>query len=147
MTNVPHIGEIGAFADDVLERFVRLSQALTGVAPLDTSRAAAHLETLRTINIAAALPRLLDVWAEIEGAADPEMELETRVLGDDVLRPAAQGVLLLWYTGGTFDPSGKTLSFASADAYFSALVWDVIGAHPPGLSGGYFGHWRYPLGA
>ena len=28
--------------------------------------------------------------------------------------------------------------------YFDALMWSVIGAHPPGLSDGYYGHWRYP---
>jgi hypothetical protein len=31
----------------------------------------------------------------------------------------------------------------SPATYFGALLWPVIGAHPPGLSGGYFGHWRY----
>ena len=24
------------------------------------------------------------------------------------------------------------------------LVWDAIGAHPPTLSNGYYGHWKYP---
>ena len=28
--------------------------------------------------------------------------------------------------------------------YFEAAVWRVIQAHPPALSGGYFGHWHYP---
>ena len=28
--------------------------------------------------------------------------------------------------------------------YFAGLFWRVIEAHPPGLSGGYFGHWTYP---
>ena len=32
----------------------------------------------------------------------------------------------------------------SADQYYRALVWDAIGAHPPTLSNGYYGHWKYP---
>ncbi len=27
---------------------------------------------------------------------------------------------------------------------FAALLRDGIGAHPPTLSNGYFGHWKYP---
>jgi hypothetical protein len=33
---------------------------------------------------------------------------------------------------------------ASADQYYRALVWEAIGAHPPTLSNGYYGHWKYP---
>lgn len=28
--------------------------------------------------------------------------------------------------------------------YFESLIWRAALAHPPALSGGYFGYWRYP---
>ena len=28
--------------------------------------------------------------------------------------------------------------------YIDSLIWRAALAHPRGLSGGYFGHWRYP---
>ena len=37
----------------------------------------------------------------------------------------------------------KTM-IASPEDYFESVVWKVIQAHPPGLSGGYYGHWHYP---
>jgi hypothetical protein len=35
------------------------------------------------------------------------------------------------------------LRYGTQEEYFSGLAWLIIGAHVPGLSGGYFGHWRY----
>tara|TARA_R110001599_G_scaffold227931_2_gene427017 strand:+ start:1984 stop:2394 length:411 start_codon:yes stop_codon:yes gene_type:complete len=32
---------------------------------------------------------------------------------------------------------------SSPVGYYSALIWPSIKAHPIGLTGGYFGHWKY----
>jgi hypothetical protein len=35
------------------------------------------------------------------------------------------------------------MRYGTQEEYFSGLAWSILGAHVPGLSGGYFGHWRY----
>jgi hypothetical protein len=40
--------------------------------------------------------------------------------------------------------TSTTLQFGSPEQYFRGMMWSVIRAHPPALSGGYFGYWRYP---
>ena len=35
------------------------------------------------------------------------------------------------------------MRYGTEEEYFSGLAWSAMGAHVPGLSGGYFGHWRY----
>ena len=44
--------------------------------------------------------------------------------------------------GGDVRESGPTV--LTAEDHFEALMWRVLQAHPPALSGGYFGHWHYP---
>jgi hypothetical protein len=35
------------------------------------------------------------------------------------------------------------MHYGTQEEYFSGLGWQLIGAHVPGLLGGYFGHWCY----
>ena len=44
-------------------------------------------------------------------------------------------------TGGDVRDQGPTA--LTTEDHFEALMWRVIQAHPPALSGGYFGHWHY----
>lgn len=57
------------------------------------------------------------------------------------------------YTGMLPDAEGEKVKPGKAPRrcrseeeldYFEAAVWRVIQAHPPALTGGYFGHWHYP---
>ena len=49
------------------------------------------------------------------------------------------------FTGAMQDNSTNpsNLRYGTQEEYFSGLAWSIVGAHVPGLSGGYFGHWRY----
>ena len=48
--------------------------------------------------------------------------------------------LLTYLYVGSFDSA----TYVIPEDYFDSLIWRAALAHPKGLSGGYFGHWRYP---
>ena len=74
---------------------------------------------------------------------DPDRGFD-ELLKEDANAAALRQIVLLWYTGFTFSADGRSaLTTTTAEAYFEGLLWRAIRAHPPGLSGGYFGHWRY----
>lgn len=52
-----------------------------------------------------------------------------------------RNIIILWYTG-EFNKKDKTTILEAQDHY-NALLWEVTHSHPPGLSGGYFGYWKY----
>jgi hypothetical protein len=62
-----------------------------------------------------------------------------------------KGLVFLWYTSELI--SWQTLGETKTDKlsktagtqeeYYAGLIWKTIRAHPIGLSGGYFGHWKY----
>jgi hypothetical protein len=125
--------------------FLRLSQVLTGKSELDPVLSRAYLDRLKRQPTAAAVADLLARFAEIQAAhGDVVAAVRDRIFGDSALAGVAKTTLLLWYTGGIHIPgaSGKW-EMESAEQFFGALVWEVIGAHAPGASTGFFGHWRY----
>lgn len=72
---------------------------------------------------------------------------------DPIAKGAARALTYGLYTGllpdllGEDVQPGKAPRDCGADEeldYFEAAVWRVIQAHPPALSGGYFGYWHYP---
>lgn len=96
-----------------MSEFLTISRLVTGVDDLD----AALAETYRAL---------------MRGTAAAARELA-----------ALQSLAYLWYAG-RLPPEGKDEApFPTEAAYFGGLLWRVVGAHPPGLSGGYTGHWRY----
>jgi hypothetical protein len=125
-----------------VERFVRLSETLTGIEPLNRTLAAQYLDRLVGVPEAKSLPLLASTVEQILAArGDTDAEITHRILGDEDLRALTKIIVLVWYLGDA--PSLK-----SADQFpqhhFQGRFWDVIHAHPPALSGGYFGHWAYP---
>ena len=71
--------------------------------------------------------------------------MKQKILRSDAFRPAVCQIVLLWYTSAMQDnlQTPAAMRYGTQEEYFSGLAWQVIGAHVPGLSGGYFGHWRY----
>ena len=72
--------------------------------------------------------------------------MKQQILNDNALRPT----ITRSYCSGTpraQDPNDpKTpimMHYGTQEEYFSGLGWQLIGAHVPGLLGGYFGHWCY----
>lgn len=133
-----------ASEDSGVAAFLRLSRELTGVAALEEDLAPGLLERIQATSEGAALRRLLDTYRDIETAGDDRPRLiRERILGDPELEPLARMAILLWYTGDlqTEDEDKPPLA---AEHHFAGVLWAIARAHPPGLSGGYFGHWTYP---
>jgi Membrane bound FAD containing D-sorbitol dehydrogenase len=133
----------GASDGDLLSIFVRLSRALTGKEALEPDLSMAYFERARA-ELTTNLDTLLERFAALESSGqDPVSAVRDEIMPNPTLGSAAKLILLLWYIGGIKNVSGDWV-MQSADQYYRALVWDAIGAHPPTLSNGYFGHWKYP---
>lgn len=128
--------------------FIELSTRLTGVDNLPADLAREYEERLRSSGMDNALHHLMLAFGDLKarGMID-DHSLANILLSDAGLRSVAEQLIVLWYSSALmeFDASGQIeLRFGKPDHHFRALLWDVIGAHPPALSGGYFGHWHYP---
>lgn len=140
----------------LVESFRELSEALTGVHPLDAHLAKAYL-TRVAINpeLTSALPPLVDAFRQIRTKPKPswETEIDTAIMKNSQLRPCAEQVIYVWYFSAFFlpDPRDKNRSspektkhiwvYGDYDHYARGLVWSLIGAHAPVISGGPYGYW------
>jgi hypothetical protein len=75
---------------------------------------------------------------------------DSAVFADPQHAGIARAIIYCLYTGFLPDSEGAELEakkhYRTEDPtdYFEAVLWRVIQAHPPALSGAYFGHWHYP---
>jgi len=126
-----------------LYEFLQLSGVLAAQ-DLDAHLAEAYLERVHEA-AGADLDMLLDLFrTRVNAGDDPVKIVKDILLPDPKLGPLARTILLLWYIGGIQNPASGDWEMMSAEHYYRALVWKAIGAHPPTLSNGYFGHWKYP---
>jgi hypothetical protein len=123
--------------------FYVLSIALTGEPKLNRSLAAGLLARLQAAPEAAALPQLLQTFEQIlaQPSEQQEQAIRDRIMGDAAIRIVAKMLVVLWYTG---ELRSATPSPLTEEQHFEGVVWNIASAHPPGVSGGYFGHWTYP---
>ncbi len=88
--------------------------------------------------------KLLEQYKEIveQNRGDIISEIEEKLLISPDFRLLIKKIIMLWYLGYsdaiTGDLKGEKHYF-----HYEALVWKVIHAHPPGLTGGYYGYWAY----
>lgn len=112
-------------------RGLALCRALTGFDDVSKRFAAAALDDLARRTDGRVVEALLAKF-EAEGAgavaSSPALQLHVRSL------------LSFLYTG--FGPDG--MPDDTPENHFESLMWRAALAHPPALSGGYFGHWAYP---
>jgi hypothetical protein len=129
-------------AERMLDQFMELSEILTGC-KLDAEQGRAHLDRLRSAPL---VPSISEVLMRFEKLSKRSLaEVERKMVADAKLRPTLCQIVLLWYTSALRDSESDplVLRYGNEQAYFGGLVWRILGAHAPGLSGGYFGHWRY----
>jgi hypothetical protein len=126
-------------------QFLSLSSDLVGDTHLDSNLAASLLERLVTGADTATL-KTLDSLQSLAAKLpyDPDSRqsaISAQIMADPTLRELAKTIIVLWYTGDLLTSNTTTMP---AEHYFSGQIWSIARAHPPGLSGGYFGHWTYP---
>jgi len=129
----------------MLKDFLALSRILTGVENLDAELGRQYLDRLTSTPFEPLLRQILERFRGLEDDGTLADQVKRQILGDDTLRPAVCQIILLWYTSAMQDNLGTpgVMRYGTQEGYFSGLGWSIIGAHVPGLSGGYFGHWRY----
>jgi D-sorbitol dehydrogenase-like protein len=131
---------------EALTTFLELSRILTGVNGLAADLGRQYLNRLSSSTFAPSLQQVLERFRSLGKHPNPD-KFKQHILSDATLRPTICQIILLWYTSGMQDPSDPatpfTIHYGTQEEYFSGLGWQLIGAHVPGLSGGYFGHWRY----
>jgi len=80
-------------------------------------------------------------------------ELKAKIGKSKDLKTMATLVIYLWYTSELLrheyisdsenKPKNPESSDATPEQYYNSLVWRSARAHVKGLSGGYFGYWKY----
>lgn len=128
--------------------FIEMSQALTGVDDLPPDLAVEYWDRLRASGLGTDLEALLQAFSDLKAQGEVnETTLAATLFASTALKNVAQQLIVLWYSSALMAVDSKgavELRFGSPAHHFRALLWDVIAAHPPALSGGYFGHWHYP---
>lgn len=126
----------------ILEAFLSFSRFVTGEPNLNATLAQAYLQRLQEAGL---LERVQDAWqvfAPLHQAGDGEARAQTLLLQDAELRATVTLLVHLWYLGDVHFLNADIRG--NAEHWFRGLLWPLIHAHPPALSGGYFGHWTYP---
>ena len=127
---------------DALGLFIELSSLLVGetVARIPAQR---HFSALKSAD-SHQLHQVLVRFRQLKAAGgDTVRAVQDKLANDAALGPAVKSIMILWFTG-QLQLGLNAAAAATGDDYFQALMWSCIGSHPPALSDGYFGHWRYP---
>ena len=129
----------------MLEDFLALSTVLTGVEDLDPAIGHLYLDRMCSTPFAPVLREILQRFHALQKGPTLADDVRQQLVSKDDLRPTITQVVLLWYTSAMHDNDGMpaNLRYGTQEEYFSGLGWRILGAHIPGLSGGYFVHWRY----
>lgn len=112
-------------------RGLALCRALSGFDDVSERFATAALDNLARQTDGAGIEALLAKF-EAEGAG--------AVADDPALQGHVRALIAFLYTG--FGQDGMPDDMP--ENHFESLMWRAALAHPPALSGGYFGHWAYP---
>lgn len=128
--------------------FFTLSQVLTGDGQLNAGFAEAVLAGVAE-GRKAQVDQLLRLWSAAPSAIDPEHWIAQYIWSDPALRSLCQDIILSWNFGGLFrdgqaQPVTEVDDSTRAALWFAGSFWRLAKTHPPGLPGGYFGHWSYP---
>lgn len=126
-----------------IEDFLNISTVLTGFSTLSRSLAEEHLKRLEKFPEFSELPKLIRIFKEqCKNLNSQDTLVRKHIMKDEKLRGLVKIIVLLWYTGEIYSTEGQEGGYPKH--YFQGLLWSVVHAHPPGLSGGYFGYWTYP---
>jgi len=128
----------------MIESFLELSKILTGFTDLKQKPAEVYYEALsKNLNKDFAL--LLSEYEKTvrnkKGAPDELVKIH--LWQNEKNKKLCQTIIRAWYNANLSKADDGFDFLAPADVYYEALMWKSAEAHPLGLSGGYFGYWRY----
>ena len=124
--------------------FRDLSALLVGAPSVDESTAERHLGSLVARFGEAAIEELLVHFTTLQSQeGDLDEAIATQIVKDAEFGPIVKSILSLWFAGVVDLAAVPTVPPTGPD-YTGALMWTAVGAHAPGFSDGYYGHWRYP---
>jgi hypothetical protein len=133
------------------ELFLKLSAALTGFDDLDPKLGSLYYKELMKVAGPQVTALLQTFSTKVLGhpasaahtaSAAPEDLIRENIWNVLDFQTLSQAIINLWYTATL--KLGSVTWVAPPEAYFDTLLWRAIEAHPPAVSGGYFGYWRYP---
>jgi hypothetical protein len=129
----------------MFDDFLALSRILTGVQNLNAELGRQYMDRLASTPFEPVLRQVLERFRELKDDDTRVDQVKREILANDMFRPTVCQIILLWYTSAMRDnlTTPLVMRYGSQEEYFSGLAWRIIGDHGPGLSGGYFGHWRY----
>jgi Membrane bound FAD containing D-sorbitol dehydrogenase len=129
----------------MFDDFLALSRILTGVQNLNAELGRQYMDRLASTPFEPVLRQVLERFRELKDDDTRVDQVKREILANDMFRPTVCQIILLWYTSAMRDnlTTPLVMRYGSQEEYFSGLAWRIIGDHVPGLSGGYFGHWRY----
>ncbi len=147
-----------ALDEGTLTTFIQLSEALTGVSPLDQHLARQYLERFAAHpQLTTVLPPLLQAYRDIAPGSRPPAPaaIDTQIMQKPPLRFGAEQLIYLWYVSAFYlspppDPTKRGVAkanvwiYGSPEHYDRALLWSVIRAHAPMTPGGPPGYWADP---
>jgi hypothetical protein len=137
--------------DAFLLDFMNVSEALTGVKPLDRRIGVQYLERYaRHPDLTALLPQLIKAYRQIVDASpipdDLIKNVREKIMQDKTVGPAAEQLIYLWYVSAFFLPidhsaASRNWIYGSPEQYEQSLLWPIVRGHPPMTRGGPTGHW------
>lgn len=142
------------------DRFLAFSAEVAAYTVFDlqgTGLAEAYLSAATNVVGEATLDELFDAYDQLltqtqaDQAAREEL-LRKNIFGNEKFGPIARNIIKLWFIGiwfemprawiETFGASDNDHSFmVSRAAYAEGLLWQTIGAHPPGAKAPGYGSW------
>ncbi len=124
-----------------LQQFRKLSVVLTGFENLEEKIIKKYFFKIKAEYSKEFDILMLQFEENLKISVSEQEAVSKLVAHDEILFELIKTIILLWYSG-EFHKRDKTITLEAED-YYNALLWKTIHAHPPGLSGGYFGYWKY----
>src|SRR6266487_2313400 len=122
--------------------FFALSQVVTGEESLDRDVSDAYFKRIRSA-YPDVLPALLTTFRDLAGTPDLGDALMTGLEQHQDQAEVARQVVSVWFTSQFTKPDKSTDPPGDVNQYRSALLWEVIRAHPPAVSAGPYGYWEF----
>src|SRR5262249_26805733 len=133
--------------DALLGDFMKLSEMLTGVKPLDRGLGVQYLERYaRNPDLTALLPQLIKAYRDIAPQTDLAKAIQEKSMQATTVGPAAEQLIYLWYVPAFFLPidhaaASRNWLYGSPEQYQKSLLWSVVRTHAPMTEGGPPGYW------